>query len=221
MPEPGLGKQPCNSRLELTGLRRKAGVIAIGIPRRGVLSPDPVGTPSRRVIGAGRVVVFRPPAGAGEIVDFEFHGVHSFEKYAPSADTNYAFTPVAVPDPNDFASAPPLSLGSGDLKNMRHEAFPGDSRPLRAANQRAQVTLLCEVRQGTQPWKLARLTDLSPSGFKLGWLPEYCLDKPIRIRIPGIQVLSAEIRWHEGKQIGCEFAAPLHVAVFEHIVRLA
>ena len=104
---------------------------------------------------------------------------------------------------------------------MRHETFENDARPVRGAARRAQVDLLCEVRQGTRPWKLARLSELSATGFKLAWLPDYDHSKPVRIRIPGIAALSAEICWHKGKQIGCAFEAPLHVAVFEHIVRLA
>jgi len=104
---------------------------------------------------------------------------------------------------------------------MRHEVFPNDSRPLRSFAQRAQLSIVCEVRQGTRPWKMARLSDLSETGFKLAWLPNYDPSKPLRIRISGIEMLSAKICWHEGKQIGCAFASPLHVAVFEHIVRLA
>ena len=104
---------------------------------------------------------------------------------------------------------------------MRHEVFPIDSRPLRGFAQRAQLSIVCEVRQGTRPWKMARLSDLSETGFKLAWLPDYDPSKPLRIRISGIEMLSAKICWHEGKQTGCAFASPLHVAVFDHIVRLA
>jgi len=104
---------------------------------------------------------------------------------------------------------------------MRHEVFPGDARSVRSVAPRARLAILCEVRQGTRPWKLARLSDLSETGFKLAWLPDYDTSKPVRIRIPGIETLSAKICWHEGKQIGCAFASPLHVAVFDHIVRLA
>jgi hypothetical protein len=104
---------------------------------------------------------------------------------------------------------------------MRHEVFPNDSRPLRGAAQRAQLTILCEVRQGMRPWKMARLSDLSETGFKLAWLPDYSPGQPLKIRIPGIQVLTAKVCWHQGKQIGCAFESPLHVAVFEHLVRLA
>ncbi|MCA1662411.1 MAG: PilZ domain-containing protein [Novosphingobium sp.] len=104
---------------------------------------------------------------------------------------------------------------------MRHERFPADARPLRNATPRARLSLLCEVRQARGPWRLARLTDLSETGFSLGWSPDYRLDQPLRIRIAGIESLSAKIRWHEGRKIGCEFANPLHVAVFDHVVRLA
>lgn len=104
---------------------------------------------------------------------------------------------------------------------MRHETFPVDGQKLRGTAARAQVALMCEVRQGTRPWKLARLIDLSETGFRVAWLPEYDATKPLRIRIPGIEVLTAEIRWQEGRQVGCAFASPLHVAVFEHIARLS
>ena len=109
---------------------------------------------------------------------------------------------------------------------MRHEKFPtvdqatsGDAA--RHGSKRAELSLICEVRQGLRPWKLARLLDLSTTGFRLAWLPEYDEAKPIRIRIPGIEMLSARVCWRKGRQIGCEFSAPLHVAVFEHIAGLA
>ena len=104
---------------------------------------------------------------------------------------------------------------------MRHETFPNDARPLRGVAQRAQLSILCEVRQGMRPWKMARLSDLSETGFKLACLPDYSPGQPLKIRIPGIEPLNAKVCWHEGKQIGCAFETPLHVAVFEHIVRLA
>jgi len=105
---------------------------------------------------------------------------------------------------------------------MRHETFSTDDvRAVRSPGPRARLALLCEVRQGTRPWKLVRLSDLSETGFRLAWLPDYDLGAPVRIRIPGMEVLSAKICWQRGKQIGCEFASPLHVAVFENIVRLA
>ena len=89
----------------------------------------------------------------------------------------------------------------------------------RTKAHRAKLTLLCEARQGSRPWIKVRLDDLSQAGFRITWLPQFSLGLPLRIRIPKLQVLTATIRWHEGKTLGCEFAEPLHVAVFEHIVR--
>ncbi len=86
---------------------------------------------------------------------------------------------------------------------------------------RVDLSLLCEVRQGTRPWKVARLEDLSPGGFRIAWLPDAREDMPLRIRIPGLQMLSARICWTSGNTIGCAFAEPLHPAVFEHIARAA
>ncbi|MCB2079741.1 MAG: PilZ domain-containing protein [Novosphingobium sp.] len=94
-----------------------------------------------------------------------------------------------------------------------------DDECTRASKTRATVNVWCEVRQGTRPWKRTRLEDISPEGFRIGWLPGCHADTPLRIRIPGMQVLTAEIRWKRGDGLGCKFASPLHVAVFEHIVR--
>ncbi|SFF93887.1 PilZ domain-containing protein [Novosphingobium sp. CF614] len=104
---------------------------------------------------------------------------------------------------------------------MRHERISDCSKRHAERTELAGVVLLCEVRQGTRPWKMARLEDLSPGGFRIAWLPDARAELPLRIRIPGIRLLSARICWTRDGAIGCEFAEPLHVAVFEHIVRSA
>lgn len=102
---------------------------------------------------------------------------------------------------------------------MKYEKIEADPACNRENAHRAEVVLLCEVRQGTRPWMKARLDDISQAGFRIAWLPNCQPDAPLRIRIPGMQMLSARIRWQQGKSVGCAFAEPLHVAVFEHIVR--
>jgi hypothetical protein len=97
---------------------------------------------------------------------------------------------------------------------VQHEQFTD-----RGLAHRASVTLQCEARQGTRPWVAVRLEDLSQNGFRIAALPHVSPDQPLRVRIPGMQVLTAKIRWHQGKSVGCEFVEPLHVAVFDHIVR--
>jgi len=104
---------------------------------------------------------------------------------------------------------------------LKHERLPDGKACSRDAKGRTSVTLLCEVRQGTRPWKPVRLEDISPEGFRIPWLPGCHTDTPLRIRIPGMQVLTANIRWQQGQAMGCEFNSPLHIAVFEHIVSKA
>lgn len=101
---------------------------------------------------------------------------------------------------------------------MKHEKIEVPPECNREFVQREEVTLLCEVRQGTRPWQMARLDDISQAGFRIAWLPNAREDAPLRIRMPGLQVLTARIRWRDGNAVGCAFDAPLHIAVFEHIV---
>ena len=104
---------------------------------------------------------------------------------------------------------------------MKHEPIDHHAAPAARSAARAGITLICEVRQGSRPWTRARLEDLSPGGFRIARLPGARAELPLRIRIPGMQLLSADIRWMRDGAVGCEFAEPLHVAVFEHIVRSA
>ncbi|MBB4856811.1 hypothetical protein HNO88_000108 [Novosphingobium chloroacetimidivorans] len=104
---------------------------------------------------------------------------------------------------------------------MKHEPIDQPGALAGRSAPRAGVTLICEVRQGSRPWTRARLEDLSPGGFRIARLPGARAELPLRIRIPGMQMLSADIRWMREGAVGCEFAEPLHVAVFEHIVRNA
>ena len=104
---------------------------------------------------------------------------------------------------------------------MQHQPIPDATSCSRESAERAEVTLICKVRQGFAPWRMVRLEDISQSGFRIAWLPEATKEKPLRIRIPGLQMLTADIRWQKGKSVGCSFTEPLHIAVFEHILRHA
>jgi hypothetical protein len=104
---------------------------------------------------------------------------------------------------------------------LNHQPNPKEPGCTREFSERAEVALVCEVRQGVQPWQFVRLGDISPAGFQIPVLPYAKRDVPVRIRIPGLAMLTAHIRWQRDKAVGCEFAEPLHVAVFEHIVKQA
>lgn len=104
---------------------------------------------------------------------------------------------------------------------MHHQRISKGGGARAQDSKRIDVAILCEVRQGTRPWKMARLEDLSPGGFRIAWLPDARAELPLRIRIPGIHLLTARICWARGNAVGCEFAEPLHIAVFEHIAHSA
>jgi hypothetical protein len=104
---------------------------------------------------------------------------------------------------------------------VKHESFPRIDDSCARGGNRAAVTLMCEVRQGTDPWTMVRLDDISQTGFRVAWLPNCKPDQPLRIRIPGLAMLTAKIVRQEGKAVGCAFTEPLHIAVFEHIASRA
>lgn len=89
------------------------------------------------------------------------------------------------------------------------------------ASQRAALCIRCEVRQGTRPWQMVVLEDLSAKGFRISGLAHADPAKPLSIRLPRMQLLTARLCWTAGPVVGCEFSAPLHIAVFEHLVRQA
>ena len=103
---------------------------------------------------------------------------------------------------------------------LKHPSSPSEA-PCARTTPRAAFGMTCEVRQGTRAWQRVMLEDLSPTGFRVLRLANPDPSKPLWIRIPGIQLLTANLCWTRGTATGCEFTAPLHIAVFEHIVRQA
>ena len=95
---------------------------------------------------------------------------------------------------------------------MSQQSFEGAVAHKRQDNERATVSIACEVRQGTRPWRFVLLEDLSQTGFRMTWLPGMLQNVELRIRIPGLQVLSANVRWRTNNGAGCQFLAPLHIA---------
>lgn len=128
---------------------------------------------------------------------------------------------MAHPDRVDYQLATAF-WQPGQAMIHNNSAFTSSSnQDCARATGRALLVIACEVRQGTRPWQVVHLEDLSPTGFRIVGLSQPSLSKPLNIRIPGMQLLSAQVRWHRGNEVGCEFMAPLHVAVFEHLVRKA
>lgn len=62
------------------------------------------------------------------------------------------------------------------------------------------------------------LHDLSTTGFRMQWPIGVHLVDRVSIRFPGLEVLSAEIRWRDGQTVGCEFVKPLSEYVYRHLL---
>ncbi|MEO6153624.1 MAG: PilZ domain-containing protein [Croceibacterium sp.] len=105
---------------------------------------------------------------------------------------------------------------------MKHESFPPfDEAPANHARRgdRVSLAIVAEVKIGFGPWRSARLQDVSVSGFRLVGISSAVEGCGVRIRIPGLEVLSATIRRRHALELGCEFERPLSVYVLEHMAR--
>ena len=111
------------------------------------------------------------------------------------------------------------------LATVKHETFPPEDEraaaDARRDDARAQVTLFADVKVGFGEWQKARLHDISPTGFKIGWMARGGEGSTVSIRLPGMELLRADIRWRSASEMGCEFTRPLSIYVFEHLVRSA
>ncbi|MEP7221062.1 MAG: PilZ domain-containing protein [Novosphingobium sp.] len=102
---------------------------------------------------------------------------------------------------------------------MTYQPTRQEQADLRQRASRAEVSLTCEVRQGQRPWAKVLLHDISETGFRIDWRPGFDIGKPIYVKIPGLQLLNAMLRWKREGMIGCEFTSKLYAPVYDHIVR--
>lgn len=95
-----------------------------------------------------------------------------------------------------------------------------DAAPLSPREQeRAPVVLRCEARVGLGGWNFAILLDLSTHGFQLVRAPGCEVGATVKLRIPGMEMLTAVVKWMTLESIGCAFVRPLSPYVFEHVVK--
>lgn len=65
----------------------------------------------------------------------------------------------------------------------------------------------------------AQLVNLSSTGFKMTSLSGLDPSKPVFIRLPGLPILAANVRWEGFSDFGCEFARPLEAHVIEYLLK--
>lgn len=84
--------------------------------------------------------------------------------------------------------------------------------------RRAEISLTCEIRQGSLPWTKVKLHDISETGFRMDWRPGLNDHQTLYIRIPGLELLASNIRWKREGWIGAEFSHRLYGPIFDSIV---
>ena len=63
------------------------------------------------------------------------------------------------------------------------------------------------------------VVDISATGFRMECLTYLSDNQAILLSMPGFEPLEARIMWQTEWMYGCEFARPLYIAIYEHIVR--
>lgn len=101
------------------------------------------------------------------------------------------------------------------------ERLEFDEAGQRTEGERVRVNLDCDIRVGTRAWRRATLADLTPGGFQVTILDMPPRGTPVYIRIPGLQMLQAEVRWTRVNTAGCKFSARLNDYVFAHVLNNA
>lgn len=96
------------------------------------------------------------------------------------------------------------------------DLVPEPARRLRRGDRR-QIRTKAQCRRGTMR-ETVEILDLSPGGARVRAVAPLRIGFAIWIRLPGIEPQEARVVWTQGFESGCEFACPLHPAVFDALV---
>jgi PilZ domain len=64
-----------------------------------------------------------------------------------------------------------------------------------------------------------KVKDLSVTGFRCETSFTMTMGSTVWLTIPGLSGLEATVAWKDGFKYGFAFLAPLHVAIFDHVIR--
>ena len=86
--------------------------------------------------------------------------------------------------------------------------------------KRARIAARARFREvGANPYEV-EIDDLSATGFRMISYTRPRTGTRIWVTLPGLQSLAAVVRRSEGTRHGCEFIAPLHPSVAQHLQSL-
>ncbi|RVT41902.1 PilZ domain-containing protein [Sphingobium algorifonticola] len=89
------------------------------------------------------------------------------------------------------------------------------------SDQRHNVLIGVKLRRPGETWFTSRVSDLSPTGFRIQTFVKLAPGMDLWIMLPGFEGRRAQVMWARDHEAGCNFERPLHPAIFDHIIRLA
>lgn len=96
-----------------------------------------------------------------------------------------------------------------------------DEAGQRTEGERVAVNLRCDIRVGKASWHKADIADLTPGGFQVRIYEMPSRGTTVYVRIPGLQMLQAEVCWTSVDTAGCKFVTPLSCYTYDYIVQNA
>ena len=96
-------------------------------------------------------------------------------------------------------------------------SFEGDGN--RRIAERAHVEIPANLRQPGRTAFAVTLRDLSRTGCRGETLSRLHVGERVWVTLPGFAAIEGTLRWVERGRFGCEWLAPLHHSVHEHICR--
>lgn len=85
--------------------------------------------------------------------------------------------------------------------------------------ERLPLDVVGGVRKQSSTTLNAKILDLSTHGFRAIVSAPLQEGSVVWLKLPGLAAQQARVAWCEGLVAGCALTAPLHPAVFEHIVK--
>ena len=83
---------------------------------------------------------------------------------------------------------------------------------------RAALNVSGGVRKQSSLSLSATILDLSTHGFRASLSSPLAEGSVVWLKLPGLAAQQARVAWADGLMVGCALTAPLHPAVFDHIV---
>ena len=100
------------------------------------------------------------------------------------------------------------------MPQQKEQQIFGNNRLAMRADVNAEVFL----RQSGSTMFPVTILDLSLTGFKMTSRTSLDASKPVFMRMPGLPILSARIRWEGFLDYGCQFITPLQPEVLENLL---